>query len=228
MQHFFATSPRGLEPLLAGELAQLRRETRRRGFRRRFLRRRLAQLLCGQPLVEARFARALARRRVRLRGRGRFVRGRAQGGLAEPVRRRAHASCQLVGAEEPAEEPGFRHAAHQGRGLRPLPRRARQPARASTAADPDVRVHAFLEAARGALYLDTSGEPLFKRGWRADAGEAPLRENLAAGIVMLVGLEARRAAARSDVRRRHAAGRGGGDGARPRSRARSGALVSRS
>ncbi len=54
-------------------------------------------------------------------------------------------------------------------------------------ANPDVRVHAFLDAARGALYLDTSGEPLFKRGWRAGAGDAPLRENLAAGIVMLSG-----------------------------------------
>ena len=54
-------------------------------------------------------------------------------------------------------------------------------------ANPDVRVHAFLDAARGALYLDTSGEPLFKRGWRAGAGEAPLRENLAAGLVMLSG-----------------------------------------
>jgi putative N6-adenine-specific DNA methylase len=54
-------------------------------------------------------------------------------------------------------------------------------------ADPDVRVHAFLDAARCLLYLDTSGEPLFKRGWRAGAGEAPLRENLAAGIVMLSG-----------------------------------------
>ena len=52
---------------------------------------------------------------------------------------------------------------------------------------PDVRVHAFLEAERATLYLDTSGEPLFKRGWRTGAGEAPLRENLAAGIVMLSG-----------------------------------------
>jgi putative N6-adenine-specific DNA methylase len=52
---------------------------------------------------------------------------------------------------------------------------------------PDVRVHAFLEERRGALYLDTSGEPLFKRGWRTEQGEAPLRENLAAGIVMLSG-----------------------------------------
>ena len=54
-------------------------------------------------------------------------------------------------------------------------------------ANPHVRVHAFLDATRCVLYLDTSGEPLFKRGWRAGAGEAPLRENLAAGIVLLSG-----------------------------------------
>jgi putative N6-adenine-specific DNA methylase len=52
---------------------------------------------------------------------------------------------------------------------------------------PDIRVHVFLEKDRGTLYLDTSGEPLFKRGWRVEQGEAPLRENLAAGIVMLTG-----------------------------------------
>jgi putative N6-adenine-specific DNA methylase len=52
---------------------------------------------------------------------------------------------------------------------------------------PDIRIHVFLEKERGMLYLDTSGEPLFKRGWRAGPGEAPLRENLAAGIVMLTG-----------------------------------------
>ena len=54
-------------------------------------------------------------------------------------------------------------------------------------ARPDVRLHAFLEANRGTLYLDTSGEPLFKRGWRRSSVEAPLRENLAAGIVLLTG-----------------------------------------
>jgi len=37
------------------------------------------------------------------------------------------------------------------------------------------------------LYLDTSGDPLFKRGWRLDKGAAPLRENLAAGILRLTG-----------------------------------------
>ena len=52
---------------------------------------------------------------------------------------------------------------------------------------PDVRIHCFLEQAKGTLYLDTSGEPLFKRGWRQAAVEAPLRENLAAGILRLTG-----------------------------------------
>ena len=37
------------------------------------------------------------------------------------------------------------------------------------------------------LYVDLSGEALFKRGWRADKGEAPLKENLAAGLLALSG-----------------------------------------
>lgn len=52
---------------------------------------------------------------------------------------------------------------------------------------PEVRVHAFLTATDLTLYLDTSGEPLFKRGYRREAGEAPLRENLAAGMLALSG-----------------------------------------
>lgn len=52
---------------------------------------------------------------------------------------------------------------------------------------PDVRVHVYLDAARVMLYLDTSGEALFKRGYRSEKVEAPLRENLAAGILRLAG-----------------------------------------
>jgi putative N6-adenine-specific DNA methylase len=52
---------------------------------------------------------------------------------------------------------------------------------------PGVRIHGFFEAARFALYVDTSGEALFKRGWRQTQGDAPLRENLAAGILALTG-----------------------------------------
>ncbi|NYT78186.1 class I SAM-dependent RNA methyltransferase [Alcaligenaceae bacterium] len=52
---------------------------------------------------------------------------------------------------------------------------------------PDARVHLFLDETSATLYLDTSGESLFKRGWRLDKGEAPLRENLAAGLLALSG-----------------------------------------
>ncbi len=53
--------------------------------------------------------------------------------------------------------------------------------------NPDVRIHVFLTQDTATFYLDTSGEPLFKRGWRGATGEAPLRENLAAGILRLAG-----------------------------------------
>ena len=52
---------------------------------------------------------------------------------------------------------------------------------------PDVRVHLHLSATEALLYLDTSGEALFKRGWRTAHGEAPLKENLAAGLLALSG-----------------------------------------
>ncbi len=52
---------------------------------------------------------------------------------------------------------------------------------------PDVRVHAHLTAERVILYLDTSGEPLFKRGWRFEKGDAPLKETLAAAMLAASG-----------------------------------------
>ncbi|WP_461601026.1 THUMP domain-containing class I SAM-dependent RNA methyltransferase, partial [Alcaligenes nematophilus] len=52
---------------------------------------------------------------------------------------------------------------------------------------PDAKVHLFLDETSATFYLDTSGESLFKRGWRHDKGDAPLRENLAAGLLALSG-----------------------------------------
>lgn len=52
---------------------------------------------------------------------------------------------------------------------------------------PDLRIHAFLEEEQCTLYIDTSGEALFKRGWRQAIGDAPLRENLATGLLYLSG-----------------------------------------
>lgn len=53
--------------------------------------------------------------------------------------------------------------------------------------EPDVRVHAYLAAEDYQLYIDTSGNPLYQRGLRRASVEAPLRENLAAGIIRLSG-----------------------------------------
>jgi len=51
--------------------------------------------------------------------------------------------------------------------------------------EPDIRVHVFLDERTCTLYVDTSGESLFKRGKRDHVGEAPLKKNLAAGILRL-------------------------------------------
>src|SRR5438105_3420705 len=50
---------------------------------------------------------------------------------------------------------------------------------------PDVRVYLYLTESGAIVYLDTSAAPLFKRGYRRDGEEAPLRENLAAGLLAL-------------------------------------------
>ena len=52
---------------------------------------------------------------------------------------------------------------------------------------PDVRIHLFLTEQRATLYLDTSGEPLWQRGHKIAKVGAPLKENLAAGILRLAG-----------------------------------------
>jgi putative N6-adenine-specific DNA methylase len=52
---------------------------------------------------------------------------------------------------------------------------------------PDMRIVGFLDQRNFTIYLDTSGEALFKRGWREETGDAPLRENLAAGLLRVAG-----------------------------------------
>ncbi len=55
---------------------------------------------------------------------------------------------------------------------------------------PDVRIYVHLTSTHCTLSIDTSGEPLFKRGWRADKGEAPLKETLAAAMLVASGWDA--------------------------------------
>lgn len=53
--------------------------------------------------------------------------------------------------------------------------------------EPNVRIHSFLTESECTLYIDTSGAPLWQRGLRQQSVEAPLKENLAAGIIKLTG-----------------------------------------
>lgn len=52
---------------------------------------------------------------------------------------------------------------------------------------PAVRVHAHANGPKVTVSLDLSGEGLHRRGYRTEAGEAPLRENLAAGMLVRAG-----------------------------------------
>jgi putative N6-adenine-specific DNA methylase len=55
----------------------------------------------------------------------------------------------------------------------------------------DLPLLLHLDAELAWLYVDTSGEPLFKRGWREDVGDAPLKETLAAAMLAACGWQGR-------------------------------------
>ena len=56
---------------------------------------------------------------------------------------------------------------------------------------PDLSLVLYAGPTHATLYVDTSGEALFKRGWRADKGEAPLKETLAAALLAAAGWQGR-------------------------------------
>jgi len=57
--------------------------------------------------------------------------------------------------------------------------------------DPDLSLHVFIEAERITVSLDFSGDSLHKRGYRVAQTDAPLKENLAAAMLMQAGWPAR-------------------------------------
>ncbi|CAD5373121.1 Ribosomal RNA large subunit methyltransferase L [Rubrivivax sp. A210] len=56
---------------------------------------------------------------------------------------------------------------------------------------PDLPLALFVGPEHATLYVDTSGDALFKRGWREDTGEAPLKETLAAAMLAAAGWQGR-------------------------------------
>lgn len=52
---------------------------------------------------------------------------------------------------------------------------------------PDIRIHVHLSQNDCSVLLDSSGEPLFKRGYRLGSVDAPINEVLAAGLIAMTG-----------------------------------------
>ncbi len=52
---------------------------------------------------------------------------------------------------------------------------------------PDIRIAVLLTGDRATFLLDLSGEALHRRGWREESGQAPMKENLAAAVVLRSG-----------------------------------------
>lgn len=57
--------------------------------------------------------------------------------------------------------------------------------------NPDVQFNVFIQNKRATISVDTSGAPLYKRGWKETSGEAGLPETLAAAILMRAGYSER-------------------------------------
>ena len=66
--------------------------------------------------------------------------------------------------------------------------RARTGARPSVdTVRPDIRLHLYLTPGEAVLSLDLAGDPLHRRGLHRGTGEAPLKENLAAALLLTAG-----------------------------------------
>lgn len=186
LERHFAICPRGLEPLLAGELravgaAEITLDAGGVGF-------------AGTPAVAyvANLRSRIASRVLRQVAGGEYRDERDLYALAQSVPWESHFDARqtlrvdLSASRSPLRSLDFAtlrikdaivDRLRDQTGSRPSIDRAR----------PDVRVFAYVDERRLTLYLDLSGEALFKRGWRVEKGEAPLKENLAAGLLMLAG-----------------------------------------
>ena len=186
IHQFFATCPRGLEALLVEELKSLGAQSLAPtdggvGFSGEFL-------LCYRANLESRIATRILWRVGRGKYRGEDDLYKAAFDLPWPRWFKVERSfmvkvtavkCPLKSLEfvtlriKDAVCDKFREAG----GTRPD----------IDTRQPDVRIHAYLTADEYQLYLDTSGNALYQRGLRRSSVEAPLRENLAAGILKLTG-----------------------------------------
>ncbi len=186
---FVASSPRGFGDLLARELRELGASEGARACARRGIFRtagrclpRLSGVARGQPRFSG-WSRISMRPATRP-----FTKPRVPSTGARTSIRRAPWP-----AISPAKHPEITHTRLRARCVSRTPSaiscaRSREAGRTS---QPSVPQYACMRMANGpkvTVSIDLSGEGLHRRGYRSEAGEAPLRENLAAGILVRAGL----------------------------------------
>jgi 23S rRNA (guanine2445-N2)-methyltransferase / 23S rRNA (guanine2069-N7)-methyltransferase len=183
VQQFFATAPRGLSDLLARELSALgASDVRERSGGVRFRGPvQIGYLACLWSRVASRVLLQLAE--FDAPDDGSFYRAVATIDWATHIDPGRTIACEFTG-----EHPLIRHS-HYG-ALR-LKDGICDRLRADTGSRPDVqpqrpavRAYAHAHGSRVTVSLDFAGEGLHRRGYRLEAGEAPLRENLAAGVLL--------------------------------------------
>jgi putative N6-adenine-specific DNA methylase len=186
MQAYFATCPRGLEPVLAAELARIgAADIAVTGGGAHFAG---DAAVCYRANLESRIATRVLRRLAHVEYRTeqhvyeatRAIPWREWFDAGQSIRVDVNATrCPLKSLDfatlriKDAVCDRFRDET----GVRPD----------VDTREPDVRIAGYLDATHFTLYLDTSGEPLHRRAYRGRTGEAPIRENLAAGIIALTG-----------------------------------------
>src|SRR2546426_4486957 len=186
MERFFATCPRGLEQLLAEELQQLRAENIHavRGgveFSGDFS-------LCYRANLESRIASRVLCQVATDRYRNEDDVYRAAYALPwnnwfEPA---LTLRVDVSAIRSPLTSLNFATLKIKDAVCDKIRRLAARRPSVDTR-QPDIPIQGHLTDRDFTLYLDTTGEPLFKRGKRIATGDAPLRENLAAGILRLAG-----------------------------------------
>jgi 23S rRNA (guanine2445-N2)-methyltransferase len=188
MESFFATCPRGLELLLAEELRQLKAEKLHTvgggvGFGGDFF-------LCYRVNLESRIASRVLWQVTAERYRNEDDIYRAAYELPwtdwfDPVRT---IRVDVSATKSPLTSLNFVTLRIKDAVCDKIRRLSGRRPSVNTR-QPDISIQGHLTDRDFALYLDTTGEPLFKRGQRMATGAAPLRENLAAGILRLAGWE---------------------------------------
>jgi putative N6-adenine-specific DNA methylase len=189
MEHFFATTPRGLEKLLAEELAEAGAKSLRevhggvefagdwaacyRANLHSRMATRILWRLSGAPYRKEKGEDDIYRQALAIRWEEHF-----------PVE--ATFRVQTTASRSPVKSVDFVTLRVKDAICDRFRKVAGRRPDVDTHA-PDVRVQVYLSARDCVIYLDTSGAPLWQRGLRHANVDAPLKENLAAGILRLSG-----------------------------------------